>query len=98
MELRYSARVARDILTHDRSWREHHAARPGLFAEELKKLLSLVSAQPRMGQRCNRFKAARVVVIRETEHLLFYRVHRDHVTLLALVARRTLRRSVGRMD
>ena len=74
----------------------HHAGRSEVFNQELKELLALVSSQPRMGRRANRYKGARVVVIRETEHLMFYRVNRDHLWILALLLGRALRTPVGR--
>lgn len=91
MELRYSARAQRDLLDGSIRWRTYHPGRADLFGSELGKALELLRLQPRMGRRTNRYQGARVLVLVEIEHLLFYRVHRKHIAILALLPARAQR-------
>lgn len=92
MELRYSARAQRDLLDGSINWRVHHPGRPDLFDDKIVKALELLSEQPRMGRATNRYRNGRVLVLVDIEHLLFYRVHRNYIAVLAILPARAQRR------
>ena len=91
MELRYSDRAKRDLLEQSLRWYRFHPQRGDAFDDELKNVLELLAQQPRMGRTTTRYKGARVLVLAETEYLLFYRVHRKHIAVLALLPARAQR-------
>jgi plasmid stabilization system protein ParE len=91
VELRYSKRAQRDILERSMNWRAHYPERPDFFDDELERILGLLRDNPRMGHVTTRYKGARVFVLVDVEHLLFYRLGKRHVAVLALLPARTQR-------
>jgi plasmid stabilization system protein ParE len=91
VELRYSKRAQRDLLDNSIGWRVHHPGRADLFDEEISKAMSLLATQPRMGRRVREHKNARVLSIIATGHLVFYRVHRSYLMVLAVLPARAQR-------
>lgn len=91
MELRYSKRAQRDLLEGSIGWRTHHPGRANLFDDEVDRLLTLLSTQPRMGRSTRQYRDARVLVLVDIEHLVFYRVHRKYIEILAVVPGRAQR-------
>jgi plasmid stabilization system protein ParE len=78
--VRVSARARREILAASSWWRENRDKAPHLFDEELRRALDLIAFVPLAGRRTEgaRLQDVRVVVLRQTRYLLFYRVERGH--------------------
>ena len=75
IEVRFSKTAAQHIIDAAINWRTHHPQKPELFNEELQRAIDLLERHPEIGPRARtkRYKEARVLVMRETEHLLVYR-------------------------
>jgi len=95
MRVKFTARARRDVLDIGLRWRRTHPAAPGLFDDELTDALLMLADHPLAGREVHgrTLKGARLVVLVDSEFLLFYRVvRRSHVSILRVRqgARKTL--------
>jgi hypothetical protein len=89
----FARKAERAILDASIWWRTHHTTNADLFDDELKRAVELIAIFPDAGERARtkRHKNTRIIVLRETGHLLLYRREtkaRVRVTAL-LVSRMT---------
>lgn len=85
MEIRISRRAERDLINGNLGWRARYTERPDEFVDRVAAVLELLRANPRLGRATLAYKDARVFVLADIEHLLFYRPHRRHIAVLAVV-------------
>ena len=91
IEVVFSKTAERHVLDAIIRWSVHHPQRPNLLDDELQRAVALIKEHPDVGPpaRTRRFKRARVLVLRESEHLLVYRrVTRERVRVVGLYASR----------
>lgn len=85
--VRFARAAERDILNESIWWRTNRPARADLFDDELARAVALLRTFPDSGERARtrKYQNARVVVLKETGHLLVYRREtRTRVRILAL--------------
>jgi plasmid stabilization system protein ParE len=76
-------RQAREI---DRWWREHRAAAPGLFLDELAATIELIGDMPLAGRRYHGgpVRGVRRVLLRSTRYHVYYVVRRTEAQILSV--------------
>jgi plasmid stabilization system protein ParE len=82
----FQRRATREIEAIDRWWRENRSAAPDLFLHELEKMLAIVALVPTIGApaKSERMKSIRRVLLRRTQHHVYYRVRGNALEVLAV--------------